>query len=74
MNRSERTNQIAEHIQRTCPNDIGGQMVLAAFGQDSIDREFPREQPKPVEDICEGCYKTPCECLPADVDVEWKPA
>lgn len=44
MDRNERISQAAEHIKRTCPNDIGGQMVLAAFAQDSIDQEYPPKQ------------------------------
>lgn len=44
MNRTEAIDQAAEQIKRICP-DIGGQMVLAAFAQDSIDREFPPKQP-----------------------------
>lgn len=35
----ERVIRAAEHIKRVCPNDIAGQMVLAAFAQDAIDHE-----------------------------------
>lgn len=44
MNRNERIDQAAGHIKRICPHDIGGQMIHAAFAQDSIDQEHPPQR------------------------------
>lgn len=43
MDKSEAIAQAAEHIRRRT-SDIGGQMVLAAFMQDSIDHEYETER------------------------------
>ena len=61
----EQVTRAAEHIKRVCPNDIAGQMVLAAFAQDAIDHEGGEPQ-----DLCNGCYEDPCECLPDDCDCD----
>lgn len=36
--------EAALHIRRTCPHDIGGQMVLAAFAKESIDRRHAEKE------------------------------
>lgn len=36
--------EAAEYIRRTCPHDVGGRMVLAAFMKDSIDHRYDVER------------------------------
>jgi len=45
--KAEAINIAADHIRRVCPNDIGGQMLMAAFAQDSIDQRYPKEDNGP---------------------------
>jgi hypothetical protein len=47
MEKAECINMAYRQIMKICPNDIGGQMVLAAFAQDAIDQEFPKKTEEP---------------------------
>jgi hypothetical protein len=43
MDKNEAIARAAEHIRRST-SDIGGQMVMAAFAQESIDHEYGTER------------------------------
>jgi len=48
-NKDRMTDRAVEHINRVCPHDIGGRMVLAAFAQDAIDHaDIPEKDNDPA--------------------------